>query len=502
MTTTSTTKLQSILSHSEDGKQFSIDALKKDVRINQEAESTRKKQDTLTFFSLCDNVARHIESVIEGKINQKNDDESQDYVELKHKVMLDDPLAIKTMKSLIEDYISFHSWSHVIAPSPYNNLVDGIFHENYGWGPLAGWREDPTMQRCKVIGHKDIWFADDNGNRTKQTDLSFRSLEEVRGLMERFKNMDPTNRLDPSNNTEMETVTPDGDVRITLMIPPRSIEPVITLRKQTVKVYNMEQQIALGTIPEEAKEIIIKLARSYGNSVIAGPPASGKTTMLMTFLAYSKHMETAFTETTFEMFPRQAFVGECIIHARALGDNQEESLFSTVLRKDIEQLIAAEIRLSEVEVYGAASERGLRKVMGSFHIEDPINIPGVMARLSVQHQRGQVSYTDEYARFADSLSYSIAMDIGEDNVKRITSIQFYDLDPFTLQVRTNRIMWFDEEAGDWKYNNDLPKRAHRLLKKDSKVTYERFMEILNALSEEKPMPEELKTDESIDTRRG
>jgi pilus assembly protein CpaF len=438
-----------------------------------------------TFYGLCKEASGHVEKVIEEKIKKK--DQATDYIEIHHHAIVGDPLSVKMIKEHIQDFLEIKTLTQLTYPPYYSSLVDAIFQEEYGWGPLSSWRDKTDSQAAKVVG-TDIWFIT-NGGWSKQA-FKFRSIEQVLAVCERFKNINRLNKLDAYQNTEMETVTFDG-IRVSIVIPDRSFEPVITLRNQTVSIYNLDEQARLGTFAKEALPLIEILSRLCLNSIIAGPPSSGKSSMLMSMLSETAYdIHTAFIESDFEFFPRLAFPGAPIIHERGQGEELEKVVFPKLLRHDIGQVIAAEVRKSESELYGTASERGIKMLKGTFHNMDPVNIPGQLARLNIQHHKQGFDYHFEYLRFAENLHFSITMDELSQTRKRITGIQFYDVDPITLEVSILKIVDYDWEEDTWTYHNEIPKRILRMASKYNRQEVVKMQSLLLQLSKKYPMPEE------------
>jgi pilus assembly protein CpaF len=463
-------------------KKFSLQAhlLEKD----QVSNSHHSRKTEATFYDICNEVSGFVERVIEKKIRMK--DQATDYIEIHHNAIVGDPLSVKIIKELIQDFLEKKTLTQLSFPPYYSSLADAIFQEEYGWGPLSIWRDKTDSQAAKVIG-TDIWFIT-NGRWEKQS-FKFRSIEQVLSVCERFKNIDRLNKLDAYQNTELETVTYDG-IRVSVVVPDRSFEPVITLRNQTVTIYNLDEQARLGTFPIEVLPLMKILSRLCLNSIIAGPPSSGKSSMLMSMLSETVHdTHTAFIESDFEFFPRLAFPGAPIIHERGKDEELEKVVFPKLLRHDIVQVIAAEVRKSESELYGTASERGIKMLKGTFHNMDPVNIPGQLARLNVQHHKQGFDYHFEYLRFAENLHFSITMDELSQTRKRVTGIQFYDVDPMTLQVSILKILDYDWEEDTWSYHNEIPGRILRMASKYNKQDVQEIQTLLHQLSKKYPMPE-------------
>lgn len=435
------------------------------------------------FYEVCHKAKAYVENVIDQKISEQRT--GSDYVEIHDKSIKGDSLAVKMMKDMIDDFINQYSYTMIGYPEPYTSLTEAIFHENYGWGPLVAFKRGNYIA-AKVIG-TDIWFKDEKG--WQQQPYSFRHQHDVKALTERFKLLNKDNKLDHHTNQIMETVSIDG-IRISVIIPSLSYEPSITLRNQVVRTYSFEHQAKLGTIPQESVELFKILAKLEAKGMIAGPPGVGKSTFLLTMLSLSKDMQTAYIEPVYELYPRALFPNSPIQHIVAKGEELEERVFPALLRHDIEQIIMAEVRRDEVEFFGSSGERGIKKLLGTFHNEDPENLPGILARLSVQHRSVGYNYADEYLRFAENLHFSITMDEDEYGRKLVTGLQFYDVNKYTLEVKVMKVLNYNWTTEKWEYFDELPSRIEKMLLKQNRKDYERFKNILKQLTVQSPMAKE------------
>ncbi|MCM3005803.1 ATPase, T2SS/T4P/T4SS family [Priestia koreensis] len=459
---------------------FSIEHI---VQAEKQTVNQKEVKKEVDFYTICERVDKHVKNFLEEKIKKKS---TEDYIEIFHKSITGDPTAINMMKEIISSYATDQGLGNIQYPEYYLNLTDAFFEQLYGIGPLSVWKRQDSPA-AKVIG-TDIWFKQNN-QWVKQR-FSFRSVGDVKTIADRYKHIDARNKLDQNHHTELETTTIDN-IRVSIMIPKRSYEPVITLRKQVETTYTFDHLAKLGSIPEEAIPLLQILAKMQMNSIIAGPPGVGKSTLLQIMLAETLDLHTAFVESSYEFFPRKIYPGSPIIHVKGSGKELEDKIFPALLRHDIDQVVIQEVRRVETEIYGTAGERGIKKVMGTFHNMDPVNIPSILARLNIQHHSGTaMSYRDEYLRFAENLHFSITMDELEGGEKLVTGIQFYHIDPVTLNVQINKILQYNLETQAWEFHNNIPSRMKRLGLRTNRDMYSEFVRLLDQLSGQYPMVEE------------
>lgn len=478
--------IQQFLENQKENKAFNI----RDHIVKGSEKLTRSSSND--FYLICDKAKEYVEQYIEKKI--RNNNSNEDFINVFHNALTGESFAIQTIQSIIKDFLFHENLLQVEHPAFYEDITEAIFEECFGWGVLASWKKMKHSEAARVNGTNI--FITERGTRRKY-EYSFRTIDDVKALLERIKMISPENKLDAMKN-ELETTSREN-IRITCMIPNTVFLPRITLRKHTVETYSFKKQAELGTIPNDSIRFFEILSKFNLVGIIAGPPGCGKSTWMMTMLEQDHEKTTAFVEKSFEFFPNLIWPNSDIMHIQADEKKLEDVIFPALLRHDIVQIIMAEVRKQEAGFYGTASERGIKKLLGTFHNENPINIPSQLARLVVQQTNGgSLNFESERLRIAESLHYSITMDEDHlnDEFKRVTSANFYDVDDETLQVITYKIVHYDEDTKSWSFNAELPERAHRKMRKQ-RALYDKFLDELIRLSNKYPMDPHLIKSKSL-----
>jgi type IV secretory pathway ATPase VirB11/archaellum biosynthesis ATPase len=454
------------------------------------------------FKTVCENAKEYVYSVYDRKVEEKaNGETKEDYVNIYHNAMKGIPAAVSHLKKMIEDFVVENGLRSTKYPIHYKNLNDAIFEEEFGWGPLSAFRYEKDSEGAQVLGI-DVKFKRSWGWELQP--FKFRNIEQVTELSNRFANMHKSTSLNQHTTPEMETRTHDN-IRVSIMIPDRMHEePVITLRRKVVRDLNFRSMSEYGTIPTESIPIFESLARFTVNSVIAGPPGCGKSTMLQAFLEYAlyeykngkkipERINTVYAETFPEWDVRTIHPSSNVLHLIGRGEEFEQVISSAILRHDISRVVLGEIREHEVGLYRRASLQGIKQVMGTLHDLDPLAIPEILTNLYLQYYSSSADHSSVLQTFTRNLHFAVSMDEflfedeGNDSeklVKKVTGVHVYDVDSLTKETQMYTIMEYNMLEDKWIYKSDIPEKFERLISKYNRKAYLKFKTTLDRLSKE------------------
>lgn len=466
----------------------------KQYNRSEEGQFSLKNDD---FYTIARETKDYIYKVYDKKIEQRvNGELKEDYVNIYHEAMLGIPSAVNLIKKHIEEFIIEEGLKNVSYPKYYKTLVDALFEEEFGWGPLSAFRYEEDLEGAQVLG-TDIKFKRSDGWELQP--FKFRNVQQVMDLAFRFSNMHSKTTLNEHSSPELETRTHDN-IRVSIMIPGRMHgEPVITLRRKVLKELNFKMLAGFGTLPYEAIPLLESLARFSVNSVIAGPPGCGKSTLLQAFLNHAlyekvngrkipERVNTVYAEPFPEWDVRTLHPQTNVLHIIGKGEDFEKIVASSILRHDISRVVIGEIREHEVGLYKRASLQGIKQVMGTIHDLDPQDIPEIMSNIYMQYYSNGIKQEVLQKTFARNLHFSISMDefMMEDNgrdflAKKITGIHLYEADPESDTVKMYTIMNYDSIKDEWTYNSEMPSHFKRLISKYNRKSAEDFYKKLNSL---------------------
>lgn len=141
---------------------------------------------------------------------------------------------------------------------------------------LTEYLEDEEITEIMVNGSSDI-FIEKNGSIAR-AEKSFDSEDKLRSVIQQI--VSDCNRRINEADPIVDARLADGS-RVNIVMNPISLNgPIVTIRKFSKKIIDMNQLIALGSISSAAAKIMDAFVKAGYNIFISGGTDSGKTTFL------------------------------------------------------------------------------------------------------------------------------------------------------------------------------------------------------------------------------
>lgn len=170
-------------------------------------------------------------------------------------------------------------------------IIHGVFDSMRRLDVIQPLMEDPSVTEIMINGYDNI-FVERNGF-TSRTNLAFDSLEVLENVIQSV--VARVNRTVNESTPIVDARMPDGS-RVHVVLPPIALNgPTMTIRKFGEEPFTMEQLIRLGTITDEAADLLRRMAVSKYNIMISGGTGSGKTTFLNVLSGYIPAHERIIT---------------------------------------------------------------------------------------------------------------------------------------------------------------------------------------------------------------
>lgn len=448
-------------------------------------ESTdRQGVSSIRFKELRDMVLQYLLE----RHEKREGEEARKWSQMQHDAVVGKPEAERLFKAEIEEYLRENNYLGVQYPAYYKSLIEALFQETFGLGPVSTWRDHPKYhesQSARIFG-KNIFF-DIPGERSRQPFAYESEQQVIDNIIEKIKLKDDWANINKAN-PELEIDLEDG-TRVMIMIPPRVRKPTIIFRHFTRKNPTFEDFVEWGTIPQEAVPLIKGINRTKTNMLAVGMVRSGKSTWIKAChadRANEDEVVVTVERNHSELKISDSFPEFQIIEMIVRSDEDYSKVYDLVLRSDFSYCIVPEMRSIEADIFLESCDRSEGGAMSSYHTEDVKNIPGQIARLLVK-VNPNYRYEEEVIRVAEAIHWVYVFKPLPEGKKRLERISGLCLDPDTYEVSSHDIMRWDNEHQEWRYKFDVHERTlHKMTEADP--TYAAFfVRTLKTLAAEKPI---------------
>ena len=176
----------------------------------------------------------------------------------------------------IERQIHLAAKEHYISLQERNAIRKEIFNSLRRLDILQEILEDKEITEIMVNGPQDI-FVEKRG-RLYPWASTFVTKERLEDVIQQI--VAGCNRIVNEANPIVDARLPDGS-RVNVVMAPVALNgPIITIRKFPEKPLTMEKLVEIGSLTEEAAQVMRKLVESKYNIFISGGTGAGKTTFL------------------------------------------------------------------------------------------------------------------------------------------------------------------------------------------------------------------------------
>ncbi|MEW6123206.1 MAG: CpaF family protein [Pseudomonadota bacterium] len=266
----------------------------------------------------------------------------------------------------------------ILNAAERERLMEDVVADVGGYGPIEPLLADESITEIMVNTHRAV-FVERRG-RIYRTDVRFRSEEALLRVCRKMAE-GIGRRVDPFTPT-CDARLPDGS-RINIIVPPIAVDGThLTIRKFRRETLTLDDLVALGTVTEEAAEVLRIIGRAPLNVLISGGTGSGKTTLLNCISSSIDPAERIITcEDTAELQLQQAHVVRLETRpasAEGTAAVTMRDVLRNALRMKPNRVIVGEVRGAEALDLVQAMNIGHAGSMGTIHANDP---RGALSRL-------------------------------------------------------------------------------------------------------------------------
>lgn len=399
-------------------------------------------------------------------------------MEIQKKAIIGYKNEVAYFKDKIRTLIREYDAADTIFPRWYENLVDAVYHENWGMAGIAEWFGANYRQSssAKIIGDR-IYFMENGRMTLKPQRIQGERREQ---LIRAFLLLTPEERLDRDVH---EIYLLDG-TRVTIFGggTAKMGQDTIIFRRYIVPSYSFEEQAARGTIPSEAIPLFRSMV-SVGFSVaFLGAVRTAKSTFLCTWQTYEdENLEGVMLETDpelplHELMPRAPIV-------QLLADNENLTKISKhLLRSDADYFILAEARDGvALDTALRIACKGTKRMKLTFHTRNPRDFPAEAAAEIVKATGGSLELTAR--KVAESFDYLFHfVQLRDKSQKRLNGIYELSYSREKGEPVTVPICIYDYEADGWRFYHHIGADKARYGEEEAAVEFREMKRVLAELA--------------------
>ena len=350
-------------------------------------------------------------------------------------------------------------------------ITHAVFDAIRGLGVLGGIIADSDVTEVMINGHEDI-FIEKNGALYKSVS-KFESRRELEIIITKFvsKAGRAVNESEPIVDFRLD----DGS-RVNVVMPPIALNgPIVTIRRFPKEAMTVEKLISLGSITQEAADVLKLLVTAKYNIFVSGGTGSGKTTFLNALSNFIPKDERIITIEDSAELQIKNIDNLVRLETRNAGADGKgaitiRDLIKSALRMRPERIVVGEVRGAEALDMLQAMNTGHDGSLSTGHANSTYDI---LSRLETMVLQGADGLPIDAVRqqIASSVDIIIHLSRLRDKSRRTTEItEVLNFDASTRQISLNTLYEFvesgestkDKVAGQLTRTKNPMKKTHKL----------------------------------------
>ena len=279
-----------------------------------------------------------------------------------------------SMDQYINDEIDETLQDYDLDALERSHIFNLIQNEINGYGPLTDLLNNDSVTEIMVNGINEIYVEVD-GKLVKDESVSFINDNHIIRTVQRI--VQPLGRTIDAVNPMVDARLRDGS-RLNAIIPPLSLTgPVVTIRKFSKKMNDMEDLLRMGTMTAHMALFLEACVKSKMNIIISGGTGSGKTTLLNILSSFIDEEERIITiEDAAELKLHQSHVISLetrMVNYEGEGEITVRDLVRNSLRMRPDRIIVGEVRGKEAFDMLQAMNTGHEGSITTLHSNSPVD---------------------------------------------------------------------------------------------------------------------------------
>jgi len=288
-------------------------------------------------------------------------------------------------------------------------ILTGLIHEITGLGPIEKLLKDQMVSEIMINGPKEVYVEKEG--RIEQVDISFRDSRHLDTFVERILSFSGrrVNQFEPYVDARLK----DGS-RVNIVNSPLSKSgTVITIKKFSHRVLNINDLIRLNTLNYQVADFLKACVKSKMNMLISGGASTGKTTFLNILTSFIPEGErTIVIEDTREICTstkNTIFLETKMPNIENKGGITMRDLVKNSLHMRPDRIIVGEVRSDEVLDMIQVMNSGHEGSMTTVHANSAIE---ALDRLEILTLLGSNNISGEVAKRNLIRAFDIVIHLG------------------------------------------------------------------------------------------
>ena len=278
----------------------------------------------------------------------------------------------KLLEQYINDEIDETLVGYDLGTIERNHIFNLIQNEINGYGPITELLSDNSVTEIMVNGPDEIYVEID-GRIIRDDSVSFIDDNHIIRTIQRI--VQPLGRTIDAANPMVDARLKDGS-RMNAIIPPLSLKgPVLTIRKFSRNLDNIEDILRKGTMTIHMARFLEAAVKAKLNIIICGGTGTGKTSLLNILSSFIDDNERIITiEDAAELKLKQSHVISLetrLVNYEGSGEVTIRDLVRNSLRMRPDRIIVGEVRGKEAFDMMQAMNTGHEGSLTTLHANSP-----------------------------------------------------------------------------------------------------------------------------------
>ena len=325
------------------------------------------------------------------------------------------------IRSVIQELLDHENQRVPLSLFDRENVINDVFDELFGLGPLEVLLKDPTISDILVNRASQVYI--EREGRIEETDIVFRDDTHLMQIIERIVSA-VGRRIDES--TPMVDARLQDGSRVNVIIPPLALEgPAMSIRRFRTDRLAADDLVERESLTRPMLDFLRGAVAARMNIIVSGGTGAGKTTLLNILSSFISDRERVVTiEDAAELMLRQRHVVRLetrVANIEGKGAVRQRHLVINALRMRPDRIVVGEVRGEEALDMLQAMNTGHDGSLTTIHANSPRD---ALYRLDTMVAMANLNIPERAIRqqVASAVNLLIQINRMADGTRKVTSI--------------------------------------------------------------------------------